>query len=122
MEVPLPLLLEIVATSIYLNDSEGVVEKLLVAGGKTKNLCCSELGKENACCSGRRDLLWRGTHRQVFYVPQAKLAALIFRDKINRGTINMKNSDHGNSTHSPTNPNIRLGDMSSWSGALRASF
>ena len=40
--VSLPFSLEIVATDISLYDNEGAVEKLGMAGGKTKDARCSE--------------------------------------------------------------------------------
>jgi len=49
--VSLSFSLEIVATDISLYDNEGAVEKLGVAGGRTKGASCSEL----------QDLQIRGT-------------------------------------------------------------
>ena len=81
MEVSLHLSLEIIATNIPLYDSEDVVKKLRVAGGRIKKASCSELGDENASCSELRDLQLLGTQRLApsFLCSTSEVAALVFR-------------------------------------------
>ena len=48
----LPLSLETFVTNLSLGDNKGAKRDLGVVGGKTENASCSELGDEDASCSG----------------------------------------------------------------------
>ena len=52
-------IIRVLTVSLY--DNKSAVEKLGVAGGRTKNASCSDLGDENASYSEPRDLQSRGT-------------------------------------------------------------